>query len=90
LQAMQKQSFDVVFMDMIMPHMDGIEACQRIRADLDADKQHAPILGLSANVNSADRTRFIQAGANDFLLKPYDRQALILAIEKLLFNKQFA
>ena len=90
LQAMQKQSFDVVFMDMIMPHMDGIEACQRIRADLDADKQHAPILGLSANVNSADRMRFIQAGANDFLLKPYDRQALILAIEKLLFNKQFA
>lgn len=87
LLAMQSQHFDVVFMDMIMPNMDGIETCQLIRNDLPSAAKMTPILGLSANVNSADRERFILAGANDFLLKPYDRQALVAAVEKLLFSK---
>jgi signal transduction histidine kinase/CheY-like chemotaxis protein len=87
LEALQSQHFDVVFMDMIMPHMDGIETSQHIRQELSKEESNTPILGLSANVNAVDRERFIQAGANDFLLKPYDRQALMEVIEKLLFNK---
>ncbi len=87
LLAMQSQTFDAVFMDMIMPNMDGIETCHRIRQTLAKPTNTIPILGLSANVNSVDRERFIQAGANDFLLKPYDRQALVASVEKLLFTK---
>jgi CheY-like chemotaxis protein len=73
-------------MDMIMPQMDGIEASKSIRSTVDVQGQHLPILGLSANVNSGDRDRFMQAGADDFLLKPYDRQTLVEVTERLLFT----
>jgi CheY-like chemotaxis protein len=66
--------------------MDGIEASKSIRSIVDARGHHLPILGLSANVNSVDRDRFIQAGADDFLLKPYDRQTLVEVTERLLFT----
>ena len=86
LQSVKNKHFDLVFMDMIMPQMDGIEASKSIRSIADAQGQHLPILGLSANVNSVDRDRFIQAGADDFLLKPYDRQSLVEVTERLLFS----
>ena len=88
LQALNNESFDLVFMDMVMPQMDGIEASKSIRGTEDRQGQRLPILGLSANVNSSDRERFIHAGADDFLLKPYDRQTLVEVTERLLFAAQ--
>jgi signal transduction histidine kinase/CheY-like chemotaxis protein len=88
LQALKNESFDLVFMDMVMPQMDGIEASKSIRSTVDSQGQRLPILGLSANVNSSDRERFINAGADDFLLKPYDRQTLVEVTERLLFAAQ--
>ena len=88
LQALNNESFDLVFMDMVMPQMDGIEASKSIRSTVDRQGQRLPILGLSANVNSSDRERFIHAGADDFLLKPYDRQTLVEVTERLLFAAQ--
>jgi len=90
LQHIKNEHFDLVFMDMIMPKMDGIEASKAIRSIVDARDHHLPILGLSANVNSVDRDRFIQAGADDFLLKPYDRQTLVEITERLLFTTAHA
>lgn len=88
LQAINTEGFDLVFMDMVMPQMDGIEASKSIRSIVDRQGQRLPILGLSANVNSSDRERFIDAGADDFLLKPYDRQTLVEVTERLLFTAQ--
>ena len=88
LQAINDEGFDLVFMDMVMPQMDGIEASKSIRSTVDHQGQRLPILGLSANVNSSDRERFIDAGADDFLLKPYDRQTLVEVTERLLFIAQ--
>ena len=88
LQAINNEGFDLVFMDMVMPQMDGIEASKSIRSTVDRQGQRLPILGLSANVNSSDRERFIHAGADDFLLKPYDRQTLVEVTERLLFTAQ--
>ena len=88
LQAINTEGFDLVFMDMVMPQMDGIEASKSIRSSVDRQGQRLPILGLSANVNSSDRERFIDAGADDFLLKPYDRQTLVEVTERLLFTAQ--
>lgn len=88
LQAINTEGFDLVFMDMVMPQMDGIEASKSIRSTVDRQGQRLPILGLSANVNSSDRERFIDAGADDFLLKPYDRQTLVEVTERLLFTAQ--
>ena len=88
LQAINNEGFDLVFMDMVMPQMDGIEASKSIRSTVDRQGHRLPILGLSANVNSSDRERFIDAGADDFLLKPYDRQTLVEVTERLLFIAQ--
>ena len=88
LQAINNEGFDLVFMDMVMPQMDGIEASKSIRSTVDRQGHRLPILGLSANVNSSDRERFIDAGADDFLLKPYDRQTLVEVTERLLFTAQ--
>ena len=88
LQAINDEGFDLVFMDMVMPQMDGIEASKSIRSTVGHQGQRLPILGLSANVNSSDRERFIDAGADDFLLKPYDRQTLVEVTERLLFIAQ--
>ena len=88
LQAINNEGFDLVFMDMVMPQMDGIEASKSIRSTVDRQGHRLPILGLSANVNSSDRGRFIDAGADDFLLKPYDRQTLVEVTERLLFTAQ--
>jgi len=88
LQAMQEGVFDLVFMDMLMPQMDGIEACQRIRKDLPAPACHTPMLGLTANVNMNDKERFLEAGANGFLLKPFARKDLIQATQDLLLGER--
>lgn len=86
LQAMQREAFDLVFMDMLMPQMDGIEACQRIRADLAVPACHTPVMGLTANVNTIDKERFLAAGANGFLLKPFARKDLIQLAQELLLG----
>jgi signal transduction histidine kinase/CheY-like chemotaxis protein len=88
LSIMKISSFDLVFMDMLMPQMDGIEASKRIRTDLTGPAGQTPILGLTANVNAIDRERFIQAGANGFLLKPFDRKVLMKTTERLLMSSK--
>lgn len=88
LSIMKISSFDLVFMDMVMPQLDGIEASKRIRSDLSAPDRLTPILGLTANVNAIDRERFIQAGAEGFLLKPFDRKVLMETAERLLLSSK--
>ena len=86
LSIMKISSFDLVFMDMVMPQMDGIEASARIRTELTSPDRDTPILGLTANVNAIDRERFMQAGAEGFLLKPFDRKVLMETAERLLLS----
>jgi len=88
LSIMKISSFDLVFMDMLMPQMDGIEASKRIRTDLTGPDGQTPILGLTANVNVVDRERFMQAGADGFLLKPFDRKVLMETTERLLLSSK--
>ena len=88
LRAMQGGAFDLVFMDMLMPQMDGIEACRRIRADLPVPGCHTPVLGLTANVNTSDKERFLEAGANAFLLKPVARKDLMRVTHDLLLGNK--
>lgn len=84
LDLLRQQAVDLVFMDMVMPVMDGIEATQRIRQEPAAHITQVPILGLTANVNPLDLERFKSAGLSAVMLKPFEPEQLCERIEQLL------
>ncbi|WP_348944032.1 response regulator [Chitinibacter sp. FCG-7] len=74
IARLQQASYDLVFMDMQMPVMDGLTAARLIRTQSRFDTM--PIIALTANAMQADRDACLQAGMNDFLSKPLNQQAL--------------
>ena len=64
--------FDMVFMDHMMPEMDGIEATKLIRANTGEYYEKLPIIALTANAAAGGRERFIDEGMNDYLAKPIE------------------
>jgi PAS domain S-box-containing protein len=75
LAAVQERSFDLMLMDMQMPVMDGMEATRRIR-ELDTSVRNIPIVALTANVMDEEIVSCREAGMNDHLAKPIDRDRL--------------
>lgn len=75
LDALGRQFYDVVFMDVQMPQMDGLEATRRIRQDR-SDDRHPWIIALTANAAIGDRETCLAVGMNDYLSKPIDMAAL--------------
>ncbi len=70
LEALEKQPYDVVLMDMQMPEMDGLEASRQIRACY--SKEARPyIVALTANSRPEERDQCIEAGMDEFITKPF-------------------
>lgn len=85
LECLKQQPFDLVLMDMVMPGMDGIETTRALHLWMQAADQVAPpVLGLTANVNPDDLQRFKDAGLQAIMLKPFERDALVMQIDALL------
>jgi PAS domain S-box-containing protein len=82
VEAFEPGFFDVVFMDVQMPNMDGYEATGRIRK-IEAGKSHVPIIAVTANAMKGDREVCIEAGMDDYIPKPIDPNALRAAINRL-------
>jgi len=86
LEQIQSQPPDLVLLDVMMPVMDGIEACKRMKDD--PDSRLIPVVIMTALGQVDDRVRAIQAGADDFLTKPVNRGELLARIQTSLRLKQ--
>ncbi len=83
IEMVLAKDYDIVFMDHMMPDVDGIEATQRIRK-LGEKYEKLPIVALTANAVSGAQEMFLSAGINDFLAKPIDVQLLNRILVKWL------
>ena len=77
----KKQHFDAILMDIQMPGRDGIAATKIIREQEIHDEVHTPIIAVTANALSDDRQRFMDAGLDDYLSKPYKLKKLKATLE---------
>lgn len=85
IHAMESSKYDIVFMDISMPEVDGIRATRMIRDLSSKVMQHdIPIIAMTANAMKGDREHFIEAGMNDYISKPIERFALESVIVKWL------
>jgi adenylate cyclase len=86
LSAIARQQPDLVLLDVVMPGMDGLEVCRRIRAD---SRTHLlPIVMVTASAGQ-ERVRALEAGADDFLAKPIDRAELLARVGSLVRIKRY-
>ena len=81
VEKVQSGAYDIVFLDIFMPGIDGLETARRIRA-LPGQTMSLPIVALTANVSGLDRVDYIEAGMDDLVPKPVERTALLAAIRR--------
>ena len=81
LEALQRQPYDVVLMDVQMPEMDGLEATRKIRRSVAAELQ-PHIIALTADAMEEDRKQCFAAGMNDYVSKPIQVQSLVSALNR--------
>jgi two-component system, OmpR family, response regulator MprA len=70
---------DLVILDLGLPKLDGVEVCRRLRAESDA-----PILILTARTDTEDRVEGLDSGADDYLVKPFERKELLARMRALM------
>lgn len=82
LETVQRLKPDIVLLDVMMPGMDGIEVCRRIKSN--AATQHVPVIMVTALDQPDDRVRGLEAGADDFLTKPVSDLSLFCRVKSLV------
>lgn len=86
LAVLESESIDLVILDVMMPGMSGYEVCRRIKAN--ESTKFIPVIIITALSSKDDRLRGIEAGADEFLVKPIDRVEVLIRVRTLLKNKQ--
>ena len=86
LAAMREHRPDLILLDIMMPKLDGIEVCRRLKAD--ASLPFTPIILVTAKAESGDVVEGLDAGADEYLTKPVDQKALVARVKALLRIKE--
>lgn len=87
VDLMRENDYDIILMDIMMPEMDGLEATRVIRTELPAPKKDVPILAMTAFVfTKGDDQKYLDAGMNDFILKPFNPDNLKIKIANLIIK----
>lgn len=84
IKMVQQKKYNIIFMDHMMPVMDGVETTGKIRQLSDVYYQNVPIIALSANAMMDAREEFQKAGMNDFVAKPIEMKEICQCIKKWL------
>ncbi len=82
LEKVKRVKPDIVLLDVMMPGLDGLEVCRRIKAD--PETQHIPVIMVTALDQPEDKVRGLEAGADDFLTKPVNDIALFSRVKSLV------
>lgn len=85
LEVLKDNAVDIILMDVQMPRMDGVQASRAIRTgEVPGADTEVPIVALTAYAMHGDRERFLEAGMNDYLSKPYEMEHLAEKIRTIL------
>ena len=87
LELIKHEEFDVILMDIQMPEKSGIEATREIRNLLDNKKRNIPIIALTANALKGEEKKYLAAGMDDFLTKPFKAIELYDVITRVIKNE---
>lgn len=82
VDAVLKQEFDVILMDIQMPEMDGLQATAKIRA-LEAPKSGIPIIAMTAHAMAGAREEYLAAGMSDYIAKPFEAAMLFAKLARI-------
>ncbi|WP_084960404.1 response regulator transcription factor [Thermoactinospora rubra] len=80
LEELAREPYDAVLLDVMMPRLDGLTACRRLRSA----GNHVPVLMLTARDAVGDRVSGLDAGADDYLVKPFELDELLARVRALL------
>ncbi|WP_248930781.1 response regulator transcription factor [Paenibacillus hamazuiensis] len=85
LEALRREPVDLVILDVMMPEMDGIQACFKIR-----ERSNVPIIMLSAKSEDIDKIAGLTTGADDYVAKPFNPLELVARVRAQLRRQSFA
>jgi DNA-binding response OmpR family regulator len=85
-ECLEARRYDLVILDLMLPGIDGLELCRRLRAQRGADDAYIPILMLTSKGTELDRVLGLELGADDYLTKPFSIRELIARV-KALFRR---
>ena len=80
LEKAREGGFDLIILDLMLPGLDGLEICRRLRAE----KNHTPILMLTAKSQEVDKVLGLELGADDYVTKPFSPRELLARVKALL------
>ncbi len=88
LEALRKNSFDLILMDIQMPEMDGHTATKKIREEFDSPKNHTPIIAMSAHAAESDIQISRLSGMDDYITKPFQPEDFFRKVMKYLLTEE--